>query len=490
MHNFFLCIYFISLSSGDSYHPSQSNAGPFFATGIKIGEVSQNRALIWTRLTKNQERIYDAVKPDVKYFDVESGKLESRKGRPNKTPIVTFPDGHTINNIEGATPGSAGLVQLKYRRAVDEAWLETSWQEVDKTTGFTSQFTLEKLKAGTKYLIVAQSRAPGSAQIGASIEGSFTTAPEVDQAKDVKFIVTTGTSYNDVDSEQGYLLYPSALNLEPDFFVHTGDILYYDGYGKSLALARWHWDRMYSFPNHIDFHRQVPSYFIKDDHDTWMNDCYPGMQTKFMGAFTYEQGTALFLEQVPMGHKTYRTFQWGRDLQIWLMEGRDFRSPNPMPDGPDKTIWGLEQMAWFKETVSLSTATFKVIISPTPIVGPDRGKKNDNHANIGFYHEGHQIREFLADQNNTVVVCGDRHWQYISKDRETGLLEFSCGPGADDHAGGWKQENVLPEHLYLNVVGGFLEGSTTNDGEKVQLTFKHYSPKGQMLHEFTVDAKP
>ncbi len=62
-----------------------------------------------------------------------------------------------------------------------------------------------------------------------------------------------------------------------------------------------------------------------------------------------------------------------------------------------------------------------------------------------------------------VTVCGDRHWQYISRDAETGLLEFSCGPGGDDHAGGWKQENKLPEHIYLNVVGGFLEGAVNQN---------------------------
>jgi alkaline phosphatase D len=108
--------------------------------------------------------------------------------------------------------------------------------------------------------------------------------------------------------------------------------------GKTEALARWHWNRMYSMQNHIDFHRQVSSYFIKDDHDTLINDAYPGMKTKFMGEFTYEQGTQIFLDEVPMGYKTYRTVLWGKDLQIWMVEGRDYGSPNPMPDGPEKSI--------------------------------------------------------------------------------------------------------------------------------------------------------
>ena len=70
------------------------------------------------------------------------------------------------------------------------------------------------------------------------------------------------------------------------------------------------------------------------------------------------------------------------------MEGRDYRSPNDMPDGPGKTIWGEEQMAWLKKTAAESDAAFRILISPTPIVGPDRENKRDNHANKVFKHEG------------------------------------------------------------------------------------------------------
>jgi alkaline phosphatase D len=330
---------------------------------------------------------------------------------------------------------------------------------------------------------------PNGKKVSAALEGKFTTAPQADVPAEVNFIVTTGTSYGDVDSETGYKFYKSSLKLDPDFFVHTGDIIYYDGLGKTAGLARWHWDRMYSFPNNIEYHRQVPSYFIKDDHDTWMNDCYPGQITRFMGEFTYAQGTQIFLEEVPMGDKTYRTYRWGKDLQIWLMEGRDYRSPNPMPDGPDKTIWGKEQMDWLKSTVESSDATFKVLISPTPIVGPDRGNKKDNHANIGFKHEGDKVRKFLSEQKNMVTVCGDRHWQYVSRDAETGLMEFSCGPGGDDHAGGWSQDNKLPEHIYLNVVGGFLEGSISQTAGVPRLIFRHYNPDGKLLNEYIVESE-
>lgn len=466
--------------------------GPYLATGIKIGEVTQTEALVWVRLTDSPVRIgNDAPMPDVRYQDPESGEMPKiKKGRrPNTAPVVTFPEGIDIHTIQGATPGSEGQVRMKYKLTDDQKWAKLKWQQVDPEQAFTYQFELTGLDPGKEYELLVEAAPSGSKKVSSSMEGKFKTAPAADFSAEVNFIVTTGTSYGDVDSDSGYKIYPSSLKLDPEFFVHTGDIVYYDGLGKTADLARWHWDRMYSYPNNIEFHRQVASYFIKDDHDTWMNDCYPGMKTKFMGEFTYEQGTQIFLDEVPMKETTYRTIRWGKDLQIWLVEGRDYRSKNPAPDGPEKSIWGKEQMDWFKSTVIESDATFKVLISPTPIVGPDRGNKNDNHANIGFQYEGDMLRKFISEQKNMVSVCGDRHWQYISKDAETGMLEFSCGPGSDAHAGGWSQDNKLPEHIYLNVTGGFLEGSVSQTDGEPQLIFRHYSPDGELLNEYIVDSE-
>lgn len=79
--------------------------GPYFATGIKIGEVTQTEAIVWTRLTKDSVRVgNDAPMPDVKYRDPETGELIERKGRPDFIPVVTYPDGYTVRNIQGATP--------------------------------------------------------------------------------------------------------------------------------------------------------------------------------------------------------------------------------------------------------------------------------------------------------------------------------------------------------------------------------------------------
>ena len=226
------------------------------------------------------------------------------------------------------------------------------------------------------------------------------------------------------------------------------------------------------------FHNQVSSYFIKDDHDTLKDDAWPG-QNYF--DLTWEQGLATFREQVPMSEKTYRTIRWGKDLQIWLVEGRDYRSPNNMPDGPEKSIWGAVQKQWFFETVRASDATFKVLLSPTPIVGPDRLKKNDNHSNKGFAHEGDELRRFIAAQENLYIVCGDRHWQYASIDPKTGAREFSCGPGSDNHSGGYNEQFRNDMHRFLRIKGGFLSVEINSAASKI--TFQHHSVDGSVQNQ-------
>ncbi len=464
---------------------SGTTQGPYLATGIKIGEVNQSEAIVWVRLTENPKRVgTEAPRPDVKYIDPESGDLIERIGRSDMIPVVTYPEGYSVRNIEGACPGTPGMARIRFKMANDPEWQILDWQKVDPEKDFTYQFQLSGLSPGASYELEVEAKTLKGKKVSASLEGKFKTAPLAEEESDVNFIVTTGTSNSDVDSENGYKFYASSLKLDPEFFVHTGDIVYYDYEGKTAELARWHWDRMYSYPNNIEYHRQVSSYFIKDDHDTWMDDAYPGKETRFMGDFTWEQGMKIFPEEVPMGELTYRTVRWGKDLQIWLVEGRDYRSQNIMDDGPEKSIWGKEQMKWFKSTVKASDATYRILISPTPVVGPDRVKKNDNHANAGFTYEGDLVRQFISEQENMFVICGDRHWQYISKDLKTGVMEFSCGPGSDAHAGGWSNEDKLPEHLYLNVVGGFLEAEVSRKTGEPRLTIRHYNPDGILLHEY------
>lgn len=446
---------------------SEDKMHVYMANGIKIGEVTQNSVIIWTRLTKHPERNVDGL-PFVKGKDKHVN-----------------PPFEKLEEMEGSTPGTTGEVRISYQPDKKGSELKSMmWQSVQSERDFTKQFQLNDLLPGVKYSIIVEGRAIGSNEVSCRVQGEFVTAPSKEDPAKVSFSVVTGQEYHRRDdSENGHKIYPVMQNLKPNFFIHTGDIVYFDKplpYALNIELARFKWNRIYSMPFQREFHKNVASYFIKDDHETLKDDCWPG-QT--YGDLTFEDGLKIFREQVPMGTKTFRTIRWGKDLQIWLVEGRDFRSNNKIDDGPNKTIWGPEQKKWFFETVERSDATFRILISPTPIVGPDRVKKNDNHSNKGFSHEGNEIRSFIGKQKNMFVVCGDRHWQYVSTDTKTGVKEYSCGPTTDMHAGGFKENMRTEMHEYLKIKGGFLSVTVERNNGKPVVTFRHYGTDGSIYNE-------
>lgn len=469
--------------------------GPYQATGFKVGEVTSTEAIIWTRTTQSADRVSaESPMPVFLYRNPNTGELIEGPDSlvPNVgqwDPVFSYPPGATVETIEGAVPGAKGQVRVRYRPINQPSWATTDWDSVDSERDFTKQIKLSDLFPGTSYEIAVEARALGAETVSSSLDGRFKTAPLADEPARIVFALSSCQEYPRQDApDGGFKIYPSILEINPDFYINTGDIIYYDRWAKNLELARWVWARMFSLPTNFDFHRQMSSYFMKDDHDTWMNDAWPGRDVKLMGDFTFAEGQRTFLEQVPMEEQTYRTYRWGKDVQIWMVEGRDYRSPNTDPDGPEKTIWGAEQIAWFKDTVRNSDATFKILVSPTPMVGPDRDNKFDSHANIGFQFEGSLLRDFIAQQDNMIVITGDRHWQYVSVDSQTGLREYSIGPASNEHADGWRNDDIRPEHQYLNVVGGFMTVTSERLDATPRLILRHHGVDGNILNEDTLVA--
>ncbi len=293
------------------------------ANGIKIGEVDSTSAIIWTRLTKHPERNLNGTP-----FPNRKNPLDSE----NRGEYV-----YDLEKMEAAVPGVMGQVRLFYWPTGSKKQKKiTAWEWILQDKDFTLQTKLEVLLPGTQYSITAEGRMSQNTKVTCTIEGGFKTAPLPDTPAKIRFTVVTGQEYpRRDDPKNGHKIYPHMLELGPDFFVHTGDIEYYDKpgpYADNVELARFKWNRIYAMPFQRAFHNKTASYFIKDDHDTLRDDCWPGQS--YGRDLTWEDGLAIFREQVPMGDKTYRTARWGKDLQIWLVEGRDFRSPNTMADGP------------------------------------------------------------------------------------------------------------------------------------------------------------
>ncbi len=451
------------------------------ATGVKVGEVTAESAIVWTRSTADAERRADGT-------PIRRRAIKPADGEP-------LPPSLDPLELQGSVPGAAALVRLRYADNVNlfDA-VETEWRETRAEDDFTHHFRLTGLQPGTVYYFESQTSSLDGTVLHRPVNGRFETAPPAQEYADVTFTAITGQANRDHDAPDGFKIYKSMLDLAPKFIVPTGDTVYYDSDAPlvtSIDLARFHWHRMYSFPSLVRFHLSVPGYWEKDDHDSYHNDNWPGMSRRYMGTFSWEQGLQVYAEQVPMSEKPYRTFRWGKGLQVWVVEGRDFRSPNTMPDGPDKTIWGAEQKRWLMETLLASDADWKVLVSPTPIVGPDRTNKADNHANVAFKSEGDEFRRWVQDNlpEDFFIVCGDRHWQYHSVHPETGVQEFSSGPATDEHAGGTPGED--PQyHRFHRVGGGFASAAVSKDGEASSIAFRLHNVDGGVEYEWTRSKRP
>lgn len=418
-----------------------------FANGIKIGEVTDTSVVIWARLTEREE-----AGNRVDQWSDEKPWQWSVPGAEGRISVsVQAGDGKVIAR---STPARA-------------------------ESDFCVQFPIDGLQPATDYTVSLLGTSPSEPDRSAKLQARFRTAPAPEADVPITFVSSTCQDFpRRDDPKNGHKIYRSMLALEPAFFVQTGDTLYYDKpnpFAKDLPTARYKWNRFYALPFPREFHRTVPSYWLHDDHDVLKNDCWPG-QT--YGDLTWEQGLMVWREQVPQSAKPYRTFRWGRNLQVWFPEGREFRSPNPMPDGPEKSIFGAEQWTWLEDTMRASDATFKLFVSATPVVGPDRRNKNDNHANNGFAHEGARLREFLSGIPGCFVINGDRHWQYHSVDPETGLREFGSGPASDQHAGGWSEKQRPDWQKFLRIKGGFL--SVRIEGARA--TVRHHDVDGGVVH--------
>ncbi|MFY7794863.1 MAG: alkaline phosphatase D family protein [Chitinophagaceae bacterium] len=441
-----------------------------FTNGGKVLDVTGTEATVWTRLCAD-------AKPNPVVHQREKKVFRHPVGFDEKMPI---------EQMDGGVRGAAGEVRFLLEGAGRKD--SCDWMATGADKDFTAYRHFSGLRPGTSYAVILEGRSAPKGRV-TRMRLTFKTVP--DDRKPV--LITTSTCqyfWSFDDSSRGFRTYTSMQAMRPDLFVQTGDYVYYDKPGPmatDAAKARHKWHAMDAWPSIRAFYETTPAYLLKDDHDLLADDVHPS--SKPFGSLTVPVGLSIWRENVPLRGKPYRTLTWGRDLQIWFLEGREFRSPNNQPDGPEKTIWGAEQKDWLQKTLRESSARWKIVFSPTPIVGPDRSSKKDNHANAVYQHEGEWARHFLAAQG-AIIVNGDRHWQYVSRDSATGLWEFGSGPVSDFHAQGWPPDERRPEHRFLRVAGGYLSIRMQYEGEKPVLIFTHHDVDGRMTHTERIDTPP
>lgn len=459
-------------------------------------------------------------------------------GEPTSISIIlqsrlTTTDTLIRGDIQGAN--GIGRFELSSKSHFENPQF-SDWLAADAKSDFILKYKFNDLDPATTYYYRLHYGENEEDQ-HASQAASFKTLPGAALSSETSFVVVTGmnhyhfhygkykraNAYSGEDKALGYPALKSILDLSPDFFIGTGDNVYFDhpnergylsavkkgddphpgGYeGKEVideTGMRRKYHEQFAQQRFIDLFQSVPTYWEKDDHDYRMNDGDPFS----IFPISHELGIKNFKEQLPVVDSkndgpTYRTHRISKDLQLWFVEGRDYRDANSKEDGPDKTLWGKEQLEWLKSTLLASDATFKLLVSPTPMVGPDDAYKTDNHVNLqGFRHEGEAFFDWIVENDflnkHFYILCGDRHWQYHAK-HPKGIEEFSSGALVDNNSRAGRvagdPKSTDPEAKivqYYNqgtpedASGGFLNVQV-KPGSTPELHFNYYDEQGTLLY--------
>jgi hypothetical protein len=102
-----------------------------------------------------------------------------------------------------------------------------------------------------------------SGKPGQTIAGSVSTAPGPPLSRSLQFVGSTCQSWITRDKgTAGLQSYHHMWALDPSFFGHLGDIVYYDKNSsggdvdaRTPELARFHWNRWFGCSDVVDFHR-------------------------------------------------------------------------------------------------------------------------------------------------------------------------------------------------------------------------------------------
>lgn len=272
-------------------------------------------------------------------------------------------------------------------------------------TDFTSRVRLRDLPPGqTVFYRVSYLDLGDLKTVSAPVVGRFRTPPRAGDSN-VSLVWsadTVGQGWGINPEVGGMTIYESMRRLAPDFFVHCGDTIYADNplaadkklpdgrVWKNLvseakskvaeSLAEFRGNHLYNFldDNLRRFNAEVPTVALWDDHevvDNWTWEKRLDADTRYAEKVVRTLATRserAFREYMPLADdldgpmRLYRRLSFGPRLDLFRLDMRGFRGPNNI--SPENTSYlGATQLAWLKQALETSTATWKIIAAGMPI---------------------------------------------------------------------------------------------------------------------------
>ena len=410
----------------------------------------------------------------------------SREGLPPGSPFIdqrelerpSLPDGTALGDITSHSAElwlkTQGPKQVQIEWASVDAWKRISSMGSVQSpaartpsvltgpeTDFTLTVSFDGLSPGTRYRYYVLVNDPdprsGTSPRQAAAQGEFTTLTDATASVPVTFAWSGDLGGQDRcrQGEGGYPIFDTIRERKPDFFIFLGDTIYADNVctsppnetGSNLIAttlaeyrAKHHYQRGAASLRRLL--ETVPVYVTWDDHEVKNNFSGP-VETQMPA------GRQAFREYWPIHtdasnpNRLYRNIRYGSDLELFFLDTRQYRSRNADPDGPNKTMLGAAQLTWLLEGLTLSTATWKVIVTSVPLSVPKGGglavPGYDGWAGgsdgTGFERERQVIVDAILAKRiaNVVFLGGDIHWVQANsydadQDGLSDFYEFVSGP--------------------------------------------------------------
>ena len=406
------------LPPGSPFADSTANAAALLPEGTAVGDVSNESAVLWLR-TEGAKAV------QVEWASIEAWKRIS---------------------------AMASAQSLAARTAVFVTGPETD---------YTLSIPLEGLEPGTRYRYHILVDAPGRAAMPSrgtiAKQGEFTTLPDPATSVPLTFAWSgdLGGQHRCRQGPRGYPIFDQIRAHRPDFFVFLGDTIYSDDVCpvppnepgadfKATTLAEYRARQRYQRGAQAlrRFLDDIPVYVTWDDHE---------VKNNFSGPFESQMpaGRQALREYWPIRmvegdpHRLYRKIRYGADVEMFLLDTRQYRSKNADLDGPAKTMLGAQQLKWLLDELRKSDATWKVIVTSVPLSiskggrGPVPGYDGwaGGPDGTGFERERQVIVDaILANMvKNVVFLAADVHYVQANRydpnnDGVPDFYEFVAGP--------------------------------------------------------------
>lgn len=234
----------------------------------------------------------------------------------------------------------------------------------------------------------------------------------------------------------------------PLAYLGLGDNVYIDATHRR-DVQRLHYYRRMLRREYREFIAQTSVYAVWDDHDFGANDCAGGPSKdapwKLANLKVFKQNwNNPSYSHDPAVPGTWHAFAMG-DVEVFMLDGRFYRSDAKDPADTTNTMLGEEQKQWLLKALRESTATFKVLCSGTMWHDlADKGGK-DSWAGQRFREERDEVFDLIHDEkiNGVVLIAGDRHRTELWKtERPRGypLYEFLSAKVTNQHLHATRKE--------------------------------------------------